>query len=171
MGGSGALRWVSQYSRECLVDVMLRRSGFRCGCGCGCFLPVISVDFTHPKGLYNWHEVTLYLGSSFFWDVMQHTFVLRYRRFGTMYRFRLQGTSSSFWTTWHLKMQQIHRPETSVTSATAKISTTQRRKPAVLVFSLFVVFCRLTWRRFPAFCILIQKRKWETFWNPTAPSI
>jgi hypothetical protein len=51
-----------------------------------------------------------------FWDLMQHRMVNLYQHFRTTYQSHLQGSRSPMlhWTSWPLKMDLIHCPETSV---------------------------------------------------------
>jgi hypothetical protein len=68
--------------------------------------------------------------TAFFWDVTQRRVVILHRRFGTTYRFYLQGSTSP------LRMGPIRGPETSVriSRSTLRNTSDERRSHNFRVF-------------------------------------
>ena len=105
------------------------------------------------------HKVR-YLNYSIFWVTTRSKLIWN-RRFGTTYRYHLQGY---FCTVWHLKMGPIHSPETSVLNQLMPRNNPENgriefncggglRSRTVVAFAVFVIMLSDFFLKFHFICL------------------
>jgi hypothetical protein len=84
----------------------------------------------------NYHDI--HLRSSLFWDVTQPRFSVIYRRFGTTFRYHLQGSSNPRRIPEDVidtLSRNVGNYQYTLRNTPAKISLTHRREPEITAFS------------------------------------
>ena len=107
--------------------ISLTSSKFRYNTSTSGHIPKQEVEANKMENARSQASAAVELNSPVFWVITRRKVVWN-RRFGNTHRSHFQGSSSSSWTAWLLKMEPIGNPETSVSShLTARNNPGDRR--------------------------------------------